>query len=302
VRLGVEAVLKRETRTFRYEYHVPSPKPSHWYELSVEPLEHVDGGAVVAHLDITDRRVAEIRADETRRQVAHMGRLAVVGELAATMSHELRQPLTAIRTNAEAGTLLLRDAPELSEVRAIFKDIVGDDARASEIIDNIRMLLRKEEPTTRAVDLNEICRHAAQLLKGDATVRGARLALSLEPQLPLIAGNPVQLQQVVLNLALNALDATAGSPGECEVVVGTAARGNETELFVRDTGPGLSPELQEHLFESFYTTKAQGLGLGLVIVRSIVERHHGRVYAENAAGRGAVFRVLLPVPPVSSVR
>jgi len=302
VRLGIEAVLKRETRAFRYEYQISSPKASQWYELSVEPLEYTDGGAVVAHLDITDRRLAEIRADETRRQVAHMGRLAVVGELAATVSHELRQPLAAIRTNAEAGALLLADAPELSEVRAILKDIVDDDVRASDIIDNIRMLLRKEEPTTRAVDLNEICSHAAQLLKGDAMLRGARLELRLEPQLPPVAGDPVQLQQVVLNLALNALDATAGSAGEHEVTVGTVVRGNEAELFVRDTGPGLTAELQEHLFESFYTTKAQGLGLGLVIVRSIVERHHGRVYAETAAGRGAIFRVLLPVPPVSSIR
>ena len=162
----------------------------------------------------------------------------------------------AIRTNAEAGALLLADVPEQSEVRAILNDIVDDDARASEIIDNIRMLLRKEEPATRAVDLNEICSHAAQLLRGDAMLRGARLELTLEPQLPQVAGDPVQLQQVVLNLALNALDAAAGSDGEHEVTVGTAARGNEAELFVRDTGPGLTPELQEHLFESFYTTKA----------------------------------------------
>jgi len=197
--------------------------------------------------------------------------------------------------------LLLAGAPELSEVRAILKDIVDDDVRASDIIDNIRMLLRKEEPTTRTVDLNEICSHAARLLKGDAMLRGARLELRLEPQLPPVAGDPVQLQQAVLNLALNALDATAGSAGEHEVTVGTVVRGNEAELFIRDTGPGLTPELQEHLFESFYTTKAQGLGLGLVTVRSIVERHHGRVYAETAAGRGAIFRVLLPVPPVSSI-
>jgi len=156
--------------------------------------------------------------------------------------------------------LLIAGAPELSEVRAILKDIVDDDVRASDIIDNIRMLLRKEEPTTRTVDLNEICSHAARLLKGDAMLRGARLELRLEPQLPPVAGDPVQLQQAVLNLALNALDATAGSAGEHEVTVGTVVRGNEAELFIRDTGPGLTPSYRSIFSSRSTRRKRRGWG------------------------------------------
>lgn len=233
--------------------------------------------------------------EQTRRQVAHMGRVAIVGELAAAVSHELRQPLAAIRANAEAGTLLLRQSPpEVNEAREAFMDIIVDDVRASEIIDHIRTLLRKQEPTTTSVDLNDICRGAVHLLHRDAVIRGTRLDLSLAPALPPLSGDPIQLQQVVLNLALNALDAATTSPAERRVAIATARRSAEVELSVRDSGRGLPPEVQQRLFESFFSTKAHGLGMGLVIVRSIVERHNGRVHAENHSSGGAIFRVLLP--------
>ncbi|HZI41785.1 MAG TPA: ATP-binding protein, partial [Gemmatimonadaceae bacterium] len=298
VRRGVEAVLDRGVWHFRHEYNCSSPD-SRWYELRVDRLEHEDGGAIITHIDITDRRLAERTAEETRRQIAHLGRVAMVGELAAAVSHELRQPLAAIRANAEAGYLLLeKTQPDVRESMQIFRDIVDDNRRASDIIDHIRMLLRKDEPPkSNSVDLNEICRQAVHLLKRDALLRGTRLELSLESQLAPIAGDPIQLQQVVLNLALNALDSASASTQDAAVTVSTAIHGGEVEIAVRDTGPGLPPNVEQHLFESFFSTKAQGLGMGLVIVRSIVERHHGRVRAENDAARGggAVFRVLLPI-------
>ena len=295
VRLGIEAVLQRERWPFRYEYRWSTPE-ERWYELCVDRLQTIDGGAIVSHLDITDRRLAELRAEETKRQIAHMGRVAMIGELTAAISHELNQPLAAIRANAQAGALLLRKTPpDLSEIRNIFQDIVSDNVRASEVIAHVRMLLRKDRPATTTIDLNEICEHAVQLLRRDAGLRGARLELELEPELPPASGDAVQLQQVVLNLTLNALDSVAASAGDREVVVGTAAHDDEVEVYVRDTGIGLPANVQEHLFESFFSTKAQGLGMGLVIVRSIVERHNGRVRAENDASGGAVFRVLLPV-------
>jgi signal transduction histidine kinase len=239
------------------------------------------------------------RADETRRQVAHMGRVALVGELTATMSHELRQPLAAIRMNAEAGAkIVARDTGQFSDedrenCGEIFSEIVADDVLASDIITRVRALVRREELPQQPVDLNEICRTSARLLQYDALNRHAEITLALDPSLPTIIGDPVQLQQVVLNLVVNALDASAASTNP-HVVISTVARGEEVEAVVRDNGPGLTEDVQKHLFESFFTTKSHGLGLGLPVVQSIIERHHGRVRAENAEQGGAIFRVTVP--------
>ena len=239
------------------------------------------------------------RADETRRQVAHMGRVALVGELTATMSHELRQPLAAIRMNAEAGAkIVARDTGQLSDedreiCGEIFSEIVADDALASDIITRVRALVRREELPHQPVDLNEICRTSVRLFQYDASTRRAEIILALDPKSPTVTGDPVQLQQVVLNLIINALDASAASTNP-QVTISTVARGEEVEVAVRDNGPGLTENVRQHLFESFFTTKPHGLGLGLPIVHSIIERYHGRVRAENAEEGGAVFRVTMP--------
>ena len=294
VRRGIENVLERRACPFRYEYRSEEPW-ERWYELFVDRLQLSDGGAIVTHFDITDRRLAERRVEETRRQVAHMGRIALVGELAATMSHELRQPLAAIRVNAEAGAQLLGAEPaDVEEAREIFQSIVSDDARAVELIEGVRKLLRKEESLTATVDLNQICRDAGRLLQHDAALRATRLELVLDANAPLVTGDPVQLQQVVLNLALNGIEAASGGSPERVVTVATSRGENQAEIVVHDTGQGIPPGVQPHLFESFFSTKSGGLGLGLAIVRSIVERHNGRVYAENSSA-GAAFRVCLPL-------
>jgi len=239
----------------------------------------------------TQRRQAE----EARLQIAHMGRVALVGELAATISHELRQPLAAIRINAEAGAhLLANPSTDREEASEIFQSIVSDDERAVEVIESIRRLVRKDEPTVTTLDLNQICRDAVRLLQHDAASRGTRIEMSLASPAPLVTGDAVQLQQVVLNLVLNGLDAAAMSTGERFVIVTTETSTNHVELQVHDSGPGLPPSLQPHLFESFFSTKKAGLGLGLVIVRSIVERHSGQVRAENHELGGAVFSARLP--------
>jgi len=239
------------------------------------------------------------RVDETRRQVAHMGRVALVGELAATMSHDLRQPLAAIRMNAEAGAKIVGGASGLlgDEERElceeIFGDIVADNVLASDIITRVRALVRREELPPQLVDLNEICRTAARILQYEIVGRQVEIIFALDPRQPAVTGDPVQLQQVVLNLVVNALDAAAASTTP-RVTIRTAVRGEEVDVAVRDNGPGLTADVQQHLFESFFTTKPQGLGLGLPIVHSIVERHHGRVRAENAEEGGAIFRVMMP--------
>ena len=295
---GIEAVLKHQTSPFRYEYQATTPE-ERWYELFVDRLQLSDGGAIVTHLDITDRRLAERRAEDTRRQVAHMGRVALIGELAATISHELRQPLAAIRANAEAGSLLLRNRPpDLVEAREIFHNIVEDNKRAVEVIEGVRKLLRKDEPVATTVDLNQICRDAVRLLQNDAVMRNTRLELALAPAPTPVTGDPVQLQQVVLNLTLNALEATSSSNHNRVVVVSTALRADSVEVSVHDSGPGIPANVQAHLFEPFFSTKRGGLGLGLVIVRSIIERHSGRVRVETDSSGGAVFRVTLPTTSV----
>jgi signal transduction histidine kinase len=299
VREGIEGVLEGRNFPFRIEYRSTEPAEL-WYELFVDRLQLSNGGAIVSHLDITDRRLAERQAEETRRQVAHMGRMALVGELAATISHELRQPLAAIRVNAEAGAQLLTRTPaDTEEAREIFRNIVSDDARAVELIEGVRKLLRKEELVATTVDLNEICRDAVRLLEHDAVLRNTRLELSLAADPPMVAGDRVQLQQVVLNLALNGLEAASVSSTERSVVVRTELATDHADLVVHDSGPGIPTSVQPRLFESFFSTKTDGLGLGLVIVRSIVERHNGRVRGENHAGGGAVFSVRLPTAPRS---
>ena len=253
------------------------------------------------------RRMRAQRAmEESRTQVAHIARVATLGELSAAVSHELRQPLAAIRANAVAGARFLdRSPPDLGEARDIFRDIVEDDERATEVLEHIHTLLRKQEPASARVDLNAVCARAVQLLHADAERRGVRVSLLLDPGRQIVTGDAVQLQQVVLNLAVNAMDAVlaAGQRPRVQeqVVLGTSAGEKGTaEIFVRDTGLGLPPEVQKRIFEPFFSTKSQGLGMGLAIVRSIVERHNGHVFAENLDTGGTVFRVRLPVEEVGS--
>jgi len=237
-------------------------------------------------------------AEETRRQVAHMGRVAMLGELAATMSHEIRQPLAAIRANAETGArLAARGAVDDMDAEGlyaeIFDAIISDNTLASDIITRVRALVRREALPQRPVDLNEVCLTAARLLEYEAKTRHAQVELSLDPDLPSAVGDPIQFQQVVLNLMMNALDASASAKSP-RLTVRTMTCGEEIAVEVRDNGPGISEEHRAHLFESFYTTKRDGLGLGLAIAHSIVERHHGRVEAENGELGGAIFRIVVP--------
>jgi C4-dicarboxylate-specific signal transduction histidine kinase len=264
----------------------------------VDRLQIPEGGAIVTYLDVTERHLAERHAEETRRQMAHMGRVALVGELSAAMSHDLRQPLAAIRANAQAGALLVARTPtDSSEVARIFNDIVAEDTHAVEVIEGVRRLLRKGEPVASTVDLNEICHDAVRVLHHDAVVRDTRLELSLSSAPLMVHGDPVELRQLVLNLALNGLEAASSSPVERVVVVRTESHADHIEMIVHDSGPGISPHAQTHLFESFFSTKTNGLGLGLSIVQSIVQRHNGRITVENHSRGGAEFRVSLPMAP-----
>jgi C4-dicarboxylate-specific signal transduction histidine kinase len=241
------------------------------------------------------RSRAAVATGDAQRQVAHLGRVAIVGELGSTISHELRQPLTAIRVNAESGMKLLADAsPDIDEARQVMSDVVADAERASATIEQIRLMLRLQSAPTTAVDLNDVSDRVASLLRNDAVTREVRLDLALAPELPPVLGNAVELQQAVLNLALNSFDAVDAVTEPRNVVIGTAASNGWVDVFVRDTGSGLSAEARARLFEPFFTTKEHGLGMGLAIVRTLVEQHGGRVVAENNIEGGATFRLILP--------
>ena len=202
---------------------------------------------------------------------------------------------------AETGALLLaQEPPDVGEARAVFRDIVSANARAVDVIDHVRMLLRKETGESAPISLNDVCRSATKLLQREAETRRVTIDFSLANGLPPILGDAVQLQQVVINLVLNAIEAAATSERERRVVVSTAERGARIELIVRDTGPGFPPQAEEHLFETFFSTKKNGLGMGLAIVQQIIELHHGQVRAENAPGGGALFRVTFPSERASS--
>jgi signal transduction histidine kinase len=179
-------------------------------------------------------------------------------------------------------------------VREIFHSIVADDERAVEVIESVRKLLRKDKPVVTEVDLNETCCEAIRLLQHDALRRKTRLELTLSASPPMVTGDPIQLQQVVLNLALNGLEAASTSTSDRFVTVQTECSAEHVDVLVHDSGPGIPSTVQPHLFEAFFSTKSGGLGLGLVIVRSIVERHSGRIHVENHSLGGALMRVRLP--------
>jgi signal transduction histidine kinase len=242
------------------------------------------------------RRRAETEATRQRAELAHAARLSAVGELTASVAHEINQPLGAILSNAEAAELFLdADPPRLDRVRQILRDIQQEDQRASAVIREIRGLARKQPPEPKLLSLNDVIGDVMALVEADARRRAVQVETELAPRLPLVEGDRTQLQQVVLNLALNSLEALGPvGAGERRIRIRTHANGSGVELSVSDTGPGLGREDLPRLFESFFTTKAEGLGLGLSIVRSIVDAHGGRVTGENDPGRGATFRVQLP--------
>jgi two-component system cell cycle sensor histidine kinase/response regulator CckA len=243
--------------------------------------------------DITERK----RTEESLQDAAHMSRLAMMGELTATIAHEINQPLGAILANAEAAEILLSNpVPALKEVEHILADIRRDDLRAGQVIRRIRTLLRKKEIVLAPLDLNEVAQDVLRLIAPEALRRGVTVRQNLSPEPLLANGDAVHLQQVILNLALNAMDAMASVPRTRRLLtVSTSLWENGlAALAVSDTGHGIPPESLPRIFESFFTTKPEGMGLGLSVARSIIEVHGGRIKVENESGGGTSFHLFLP--------
>jgi len=248
-------------------------------------------------LDITDRKLAEEEARHRREQIHLLSRASLLGEMTASIAHELNQPLSSIMSNAGAGQRFI-DRGELNPgmLREILQDVETDARRAYEIIRNIRNTMKRGAAVRELIDANAIVTQVTHMVQPDITARSIELTTLLAKDLPMVMADPVQIQQVLINLLSNAIDAMHETPLEKrEMQIATARNGNGTIcVSVRDRGGGISPESREHLFDQFFTTKEKGLGMGLSIVRSIVEVHGGKIEAENVDG-GACFSFTLPI-------
>jgi two-component system, chemotaxis family, CheB/CheR fusion protein len=238
---------------------------------------------------------AEMEAQEHRNEVAHLLRVASIGELSAALAHELNQPLTAILTNAQAANLMLRDQFDLDEIRSILNDIITDNRRASQVISRLRNLLKKSEFELEKLNANELLREVLKLMNHELRARQVRVATELAAGLPSVLGDRVQLQQVLINLILNASEAMSRQPEKTRMLTLKSRReGGVVQISVADTGSGIPAGDEEKIFERYHTTKSQGLGLGLSLSRSILLAHGGRLWAENQAVGGAALHFTLP--------
>jgi two-component system, LuxR family, sensor kinase FixL len=247
--------------------------------------------------DITERKRAEEALHKAQVELAHVTRVATLGEMTASISHEVNQPLAAVVTNANACLRwLARQSPDLDEARAAVERIIRDGGRASEVIERIRALVKKSPPRQDWLSINDIILEVIALARSEMHMNRVSLQTQLTDSLPLVLADRVQLQQVVLNLIVNGIEAmNRNSEGKRELGISTEEEGSSGVLIaVRDSGVGLNPENLEHLFDPFYTTKPDGMGMGLAISRSIIEAHGGRLWATPNAPRGAVFQFTLP--------
>lgn len=250
-------------------------------------------GYIGSCIDVTDRN----RADEADRKLRHAARLVALGQLTAVVSHEINQPLCAILSNAEAAKALLkRDVPPVAELDHILSDICRDNARASDVIRVIRRLTLKRTPEIKRVDINELAQDIVNLVSADAARRRVELRLELAENLPTVLGDASALEEVFLNLIINAMDAMKDTPArERDLSISTDVWDDQSIVVaVKDRGHGIHAETMPHLFESFFTTKTDGLGLGLSTAWMIVSAHGGRIWAENSAAGGATFFVTVP--------
>jgi PAS domain S-box-containing protein len=297
----VQAHIQGKTAEFQAEHRMLHKDGGPRWFIARGQVQRDAAGKPVRMLgtdtDITERKQAELEAREQRMQLAHLTRVATLGELSGALAHELNQPLTAILSNAQACRhLLAREPVDVAEVREILDDIVQDDKRAGEVIRRLRALLEKGEAQLQPLDLNEVVRDVLVLAHADLINRNIAVDLRLAADPPQIRGDRVQLQQVLLNLIMNACDAMQATP-PAERTIGLATssdRDGWVRLAVSDSGHGILANVRDRIFEPFFSTKETGLGLGLAVCRSIVTAHGGRLEGDNNGVSGATFALLLP--------
>ena len=272
-------------------------------EIGLNPIQTPHGFVVLANVvDISARLAAEELTRRSREQVELLSRVSLLGEMTASLAHELNQPLAAIVNNATAAMQYLEQGRlDPKQLQEILTDVVGDGHRAYNIMRNVRSAIKKGSAIRGPINLNDVVNAVTRMVQPDAAAQFCKVEMFLAQNLPAIEGDPIQIQQVLINLVHNAVDAMRDTPPNRRTVeVATDYEGDGTiSVIVRDYGSGISEAIRERLFEQFFTTKEEGLGMGLAIVRSIVEAHGGSIAAENAEGGGARFHFRLPTKEVT---
>jgi C4-dicarboxylate-specific signal transduction histidine kinase len=278
-------------------------EPSAWERYSWQiafttALVLLQAGLIsVLLLEHRRRQRAEVQSRQRMAELARVIRFSTAGELTASIAHEINQPLGSILTNAEtADAILQSSSPDIAELKDIVKDILQDDRRASEVIRRTRSLLTKAPFEQKSLDLNDVAREAVEFLSTLAVARKVELiSLITQNALPIL-GDHIQLQQVILNLVVNGIDAMKDTPCENRTIsIRTSRVENFAQLSVSDRGPGIPEDKLKEIFDPFFTSKAEGMGMGLSIGRTIIEAHHGLISAKNRDHGGASFRIKLPL-------
>jgi PAS domain S-box-containing protein len=279
-----------------------NPVGRKYWVVTYSPLklesERVDAALAVAR-DLTEQTLASEKLRDARIELAHVNRVATIGQLTASIAHEVNQPVGALVTNAHAAMRLLRaEPPDLNQVREALDDIIKDGRRVSDVIQRIRALVRKSPAQADELDINEAISETIALARSEILRNGVSLQIQLATDLPPIRGDRVQLQQVIMNLVMNAVEAMSSvAEGARELQIGTDKDGQDSiSITVSDSGPPLNPECLNRFFEAFYSTKPTGMGIGLSICRSIIEAHEGRIWVTANVPRGATLCISLPAP------
>jgi two-component system sensor kinase FixL len=296
---GIQSVLDGSRRIFEVEYENHTSPGRRWYRMSVMRLLRPSGGAIISHLDTTQKKLADAREVEAQEKMVLINRASEVGQLAASLAHELAQPLGAMLSNAQAALRLFSSPePDFAEIHSVLTDIVEDDQRARAVVNNIRSILKKQTKELHGVDLNEVARRVLAITKSSAEMRRVQIRSILSGEDFRVWGDEVPLQQVLLNLINNAMEAMNELPHGDRVLTITTTQHDEERiglLVVEDQGPGVPDKLKPQLFTPFFTTKHDGLGVGLAICRAILQTMGGSIRYESRPQGGARFVVEIPL-------
>jgi signal transduction histidine kinase len=294
---GIESVLKGASRVFKLDYPCwrPGVDQPTWYRMKVYPRSIRNGGAIILHEDITDNVQAESQAHADRSELTRRLRRAELNEMASLLTHELTQPLSVIMSSASTARQILRDRPHSDMLTAILGDMLQAVGRAGQVVHQTRAMVSREQSRLEWFEVSALLDDVIRLLARDVAVRQVSLSLDVKTSQG-ITGDRAQMQEAMLNLVLNAIEAVAGQPRDRRKVRVSAhdTGDNDVAICVSDTGAGISPLVRSRLFEPFVTSKPEGVGLGLSMIRTVVRAHGGEIVVENSTESGAAFRVVIP--------